>query len=87
MKTPVLEAAMRAGMNGDVVAALKVAVPREPTEAMIDALAQAIFDAAGKHGRREPSKPWEKYRAIAVAAYPAQPIWRELWGDEDERAD
>jgi hypothetical protein len=67
----------------------RVACPKEPPAAWIEAMAEAIACNRMAGGAEKSHARWMlfteatrcSYRIDAVAAYRAQPLWVELWGD------
>ena len=88
--TPIVDAAVRAaGISGATVPALRSVCPHEPPAEWITEVAAAWRIARVPMGLT--LKPLsemapgiaEMYRRHAIAAYRAQPLWQELWGNAD----
>jgi hypothetical protein len=66
--------------------ALRAAIPKEPPTEVIEAMARGgCFWSKSSCGCAAPSNCWnvdDVSRAEQTEAYKAQPIYRELWGEE-----
>lgn len=98
-KTPHLDAAIRAAKKAvnrtgrlfgneykdAAIAALRAAIPEDPSAEEVEAMSNAISVANGSSIWDEQNCTWvehENFVEEALAAYRARPIWKELWDAE-----
>jgi len=81
MSTPQIDYAEEVGLRGlrfgarqCINDALRAAIPKEPPDEIIGAMVTAMYKTTGVEPRL--------HEDLARVAYKAQPIYRELWGDD-----
>jgi hypothetical protein len=88
MSTPIIDAARACVGKLDVgpIGALRIACPKEPLAEWLTGMVNRLHDncCADDCSFRNMAERLHlnEWHAIALAAYRAQPLWIELWGDD-----